>query len=158
MLEVTQGTDASMQDENVPTCTKKLSFLLRSYRRSSMYGIHENKVVFDKNLQFFFFTYLKLFALRHKMLKNLQIYFSIGCFFFSRLHMKQDGKCDKVPLSDSRPPRCMISKWQGGASLVHLLWHFSLGACRIQKCIKYMCLMFFFSFIYKKQKENQERN
>lgn len=24
------------------------------------------------------------------------------------------------------PPRWMISKWQGGASLVHLLWHFNL--------------------------------
>ena len=31
-----------------------------------------------------------------------------------------------LPLRGLLPPRWMISKWQGGASLVHLLWHFSL--------------------------------
>lgn len=40
------------------------------------------------------------------------------------------GRELKVPLRESRPPRCMINKWQGGASLVHLLWHFSLRADR----------------------------
>ena len=31
-----------------------------------------------------------------------------------------------LPLSESGPPLWMISRWQGGASLVHLLWHFNL--------------------------------
>lgn len=26
------------------------------------------------------------------------------------------------------PPLWMMSRWQGGASLVHLLWHFNLGS------------------------------
>lgn len=40
---------------------------------------------------------------------------------------KKEINKKRIPLRDSRPPRCMISKWQGGASLVHLLWHFSLS-------------------------------
>lgn len=52
-----------------------------------------------------------------------------------------------IPLKDSRPPRCMISKWQGGASLVHLLWHFSLDSEKNnkRKIVSAWCCFFIFN-------------
>lgn len=35
----------------------------------------------------------------------------------------------------------MISKWQGGASLVHLLWHFSLSAHKRTGDVISVCLL-----------------
>lgn len=64
-----------------------------------------------------------------------------GCWCISGW-IKIKGKCYiKIPLKDSRPPRCMISKWQGGASLVHLLWHFSLSAYKRTRNLISVCLV-----------------
>ncbi len=65
----------------------------------------------------------------------------------------------KIPLRDSRPPRCMISKWQGGASLVHLLWHFSLSAYHraghLIRLVFVLLLLLLLWFIYTVMKPMQ---
>ena len=101
-----------MQDETVPPCMKNLrlswGFTGSVWTTSSLrVTVYMSSVI----------TYLLCSRDVKVFLKKCR-----------KLSLEQ--KCYKVPLRASRPPRCMISKWQGGASLVHLLWHFSLSAHR----------------------------